>query len=238
MAVELDHYQTIVNVHWPSASDYIAIAIRLISSSGVQVGDQPCGGEDPADPGYDYYGSASHEEQTYNYELYDQALYSDGEWVRAYDDIVISGVRTTDTITASASWFSYPPDGPVFNTFSRFAPRETESSAITIPFNEPYRFGGVDSLIAEHLSGIYVGHLGCTFNVGVGGFIKYKAIDPAPVPVFQTTDLAPAVSVTYFGAALTLIGVATQRATPTPWDFTPPGGTVNRPRIAWLLYRV
>ena len=239
MAVELDHCQTIVNVHWQSAGEYVAIAVRLVSSSGTSVFDVPCGGSEDPDPGYNYYGSGYLTSITYNYERYDQAFYSNGEWsALGYGDVEVSGLRTTDTETnGGGPWNAQGEGGPTSGSgFSRFTPLEDGGSEIPVPYDLPvHNFTVGAQLTAELLCALYVGTLGCDIALG----IRYKALESTPTSLFLTSDLASPIVVTYLGNVLTLVGVATDRVPATPW-MHPVGGpaTVNRPRVAWLLYRV
>lgn len=252
--VRLWPFRRLVAVHWPEEddSDYLAIQIGITYSEVDGVNDIGCAGQADATPGYNYYGSGYHTSATYEYELLDQALYTrdnsdGGEWGFVGEWAEVTGLRTTDTETIGGAWYAYaPPFGGRSPTlWARFTPITDESGPVTVPF-ESHNFGGVAEITPEYLGALFAGVLGCDFSGDPEALYNYKAIDPTPAPLAVSSDLVSPIVVTYLGDVLTLVGVSTERPTPTAWFFgdqTPGyiniGPThVDLPRTAWLLYRI
>lgn len=244
--VRLWPFRRLVAVHWPKddGNDYLAIKIGIVSAEGTEVTSVDCFSEVEPTPGYNYYGSSYGTDQTYNYELLDQALYTQnsdvGEWGPVGEPAEVTGLRTTDTETVGGVWEAYRPPfgGRGASEFARFTPITDESGPVIVP-DDTHNFGGVGVITAEYLCGLYAGDLGCVDFGPPIGRNQSKGIESAPVPLALTIDLAASIVVTYLEQVLPLVGMSTERPSPSTWVF-PIGGpaTVELPTHAWLLYRI
>lgn len=239
MAVKLDHYQTIVNVHWANPFTHLAFVVELQLGVPQANVSMTCAGGGPATgavmgaycPGY-----------TYNYAR-DTAPFGrreDGEWRDSVSGVTISGLPGSDVETFPI-WTVQQQDSQL--DLSRIGPVTPGVAGILLPDSTTQFFATEVSATAELYTVAADGNGYCVnpnYPVDPGPlahFIGANTINGGtPTAIGQASaTVMSRMAVVYRGVTFTPAGTFTIERIPGDTNPQFPAG-VNFPKRMWCLF--
>ena len=238
-AVELDHYQTIVNVNWPVSVTHLAFQVELQPGSPQANVSMTCAVGGPATGAV--MGSYC-PVYTYRYEYID-ALYGrrgDGTWDDSVSRATITGLPGSDVETFPI-WTVSGQDSQL--DFSRISPVTGGAEGILLPLSTSEFFSTDVSAYAELYTVAADGTGYCVnpnYPVDPGPldhFIGANTINGGLATVIgqASATILSRVTVVYRGVTFTPAGSFTVERTPGDSNPSYPAG-VNFPKRMWCLF--
>ena len=233
MAVELDHYQTIVNVHWPSG-EYVAFFISMLEAAYLpEVSGTTCSGGISPNPGNN--SNAYETGLTYNYSQGAASQYDGNEW-SGTETVSITGVRLTDALTF-VEWtvpilLNQTSPGTVQAT--RFSPNTGNVLQIPVPNSSGF-FYDQTSAVAEAMTWPAISGPYCS-TTGVPPDLMIVDISPTLIsPIGQTPNLLSGLTITKGARSYSIVGThAVERLLSLP-DANGVLQSTNCPKELWVL---
>jgi len=251
MAIHLDPWTDIVNVHWNDAT-HVAFALQIarFEETTDSIGSCSPALEPGPIPESTHWGGPFTTSVKYTYaissgsawQLSQSNKWTSAGYINQPNGLLVSGIPGSNTLTFDpfTVMVDYGVIAPVLRACYRFNPIESGFGAIKLPVQTELFFSSTTAILPQVLASIGDGQSHCYLDEFGGGTPATEIIS-VRTPAGAAANLLASAVVSYAGKSCTIIGAHTMQSPFT--SFTAQSrnntqGTVNCPVVAWVLAQI